>query len=159
MGKASMNRSENGTNATTIFFMFISAGVFAYFGFAGSWAHQYTTTNPPELLTMVVLLKWTLRAGAIAFGVAAVLSMLRSGAGPLLYCVVGLITAVLFVVVGIWEMTNPQGYFSGIPAILLFLFAAWNGFGSWTELQEMFGGRKAPTVGGTLHVPPGPPAT
>lgn len=154
-----MNRSESASNIkSNIFFMIVSAGLFAYFGFAGSWTHQYTNTNPPELVMMVVVLKWTLRAGSIAFGLAAVLSMIGKTAGPLLYCLAGLITAVIFVVVGIWEMTNPQGYFSGVPAIILFLFAAWNGYSSWTELHEMFAERNPPTVGGSMSVPPGPPA-
>jgi hypothetical protein len=132
-----------------VFFMLISAGIFAYFGFGGSWAHQLTNTSPPVLLPMVVVLKWTLRGGAIAFAIATVLSLLGSAIGPLLYAAAGLLTAALFVVVGIWEMTNPQGYYSGVPAILLFIFAAWNGYGSWVGLQGALGRRASsgsPTI-------------
>ena len=130
-----------------IFFMLISAGIFAYFGFGGSWTHQNTVataTQPSQFLVMVAVLKWTLRGGAIAFGVAALLSMMGTIAGPLLYAVAGLLTAILFVVVAIWEWTNPQGYYSGVPAILLLIFAAWNGFGSWTSLKEILASRAAP---------------
>ena len=120
-----------------IMFMLISAAIFAYFGYGFSWAHKYTTTQPPQLLPMVVLLEWTLRGGAIAFGASAVLVLAKSGAADLLYTITGLITAVIFVIVAIWEWTNPQGYYSGVPAILLIIFALWNGFGSLSSLREM----------------------
>jgi hypothetical protein len=131
-----MNRDASSFDVRSqVFFMLLSAGIFAYFGFGGSWAHQYTTTTPPVLLPMVVLLKWTLRMGAVGFALAAAISLAGSIFGPLLYAVVGLVTAILFVVVGVWEVTNAQGYYSGVPAILLFIFAAWNGYGSWVGLQ------------------------
>ena len=72
-----------------VFFMLISGGIFAYFGFGSSWAHQYTNTTPPVLLPMVVLLEWSLKGGAIAFGISAVISLTGSIFGPLLYAVVG----------------------------------------------------------------------
>ena len=126
-----------------VFFMFLSAGIFAYFGFATSWVHQYTNTNPPVLLPMVMVLKWTLRIGAIGMAIAAVLSLIGTVLGPILYAVVGLLSAIAFVVVGVWEMTNSQGYYSGVPAIILFIFAAWNGYNSWIGLQEAMASRKA----------------
>ena len=125
-----------------VFFMLISGGIFAYFGFANSWAHQYTTTTPPVLLPMVVLLEWSLKGGAIAFGVSALISMAGSILGPLLYAVVGLITAIIFAIVAVWEWTNPNGYYSGVPAILLIIFAVWNGFGSYSGLREVIGAWK-----------------
>lgn len=123
------------------FFMFLSAGIFAYFGFGSSWAHEYTTDDPPKLLMMVALLKWTLRCGAIAFGIAATLSAIGSFLGLLIDVVAGLFVAAIFVVVGAWEMTNSQGYFSGVPAIVLFLLAAWNGYGSVVGLREWLASR------------------
>ncbi len=62
--------------------------------------------------------------------------------GPLLYAVVGLITAIIFAIVAVWEWTNPNGYFSGVPAILLIIFAVWNGFGSYSGLREVIGAWK-----------------
>ena len=120
-----------------VFFMLVSAGLFAYFGFGSNWAHQYTNSTPPVLLPIVVLLKWTMKGGAIVFALAAVLSMVGSLVGPLIYSLAGLVTAMIFVAVGVWEMTNSQGYYSGVPAIVLFIFAAWNGYGSWIGLQEV----------------------
>jgi len=125
-----------------VFFMLISGGIFAYFGFGSSWAHQYTTTTPPVLLPMVVLLEWSLKGGAIAFGVSALISMAGSILGPLLYAVVGLITAIIFAIVAVWEWTNPNGYFSGVPAILLIIFAIWNGFGSYSALREILNAQR-----------------
>jgi hypothetical protein len=119
-----------------ILFMLISAGLFAYFGWGVSWVHKYTTTQPPQLLPMVVLLQWTMRGGAIAFGLAALISMLGSSIGSFVYAGAGLATAVIFLIVAIWEWTNPQGYYSGVPAILLLVFAVWNGYGSWSSLRE-----------------------
>lgn len=122
--------------------MLISAGILAYFGFGGSWAHKYTTTQPPQLLTMVAVLEWTLKAGAIAFGLSALLAMIGQRLGSILYAVAGIATAVVFITVAIWEWTNPQGYYSGIPAILLLIFALWNGYGSLSSLRELTGGSR-----------------
>ena len=136
-----MSNGTQGNAKSQVFFMLISGGIFAYFGFATPWAHQYTTTTPPVLLPMVVLLKWSLRSSAVAFGVSALISLTGSMLGPLLYAVVGLITAAIFAVVAIWEWTNPNGYFSGVPAILLIIFAAWNGYGSFSGLREIVASR------------------
>lgn len=136
-----MSDGTRGNAKGQVFFMLISGGIFAYFGFGSSWAHQYTTTTPPVLLPMVVLLKWSLRSSAIAYGVSALISLTGSMLGPLLYAVVGLITAIVFALVAAWEWTNPNGYYSGVPAILLVIFAAWNGYGSFSGLREIFASR------------------
>jgi hypothetical protein len=117
--------------------MLLSAAIFAYFGFASSWAHQYTTTQPPQLLSMVVVLKWTLRGGAIGFASSAIIAMVRPAAGELVYALISIVTAISFVIVAIWEWTNPQGYHSGVPAVLLVIFAAWNGFGAMSGLMSL----------------------
>ena len=121
-------------------YMFISALLFGYFGFFNNWSHQMTTasaTPPNTLIPMVVLLKWTLRVGACCFALSGVLAMIGSMLGPLINCLAGLVTAGVFVIVAIWEWTNPQGYFSGVPPILLVVFALWNGHGSWMGLKEL----------------------
>jgi hypothetical protein len=132
-----MNQQQKIGARTDVFFMVISALLFAWFGFGSSWAHQYTTTQPPQLLLMVVVLKWTLRGGAIAFGLSVILALTGSILGELLYAIAGLATAVLFAIVAIWEWTNPQGYYSGVPAFLLIIFAVWNGYGSWISLRAI----------------------
>src|SRR5689334_290392 len=103
-------------------YMFISAALFGYFGFIGDWSHQMTlpTATPPNtLIPMVVLLKWTLRVGSICFALAGVLSAAGQLIGVSINCLAGMVTSVVFLIVAIWEWTNPQGYFSGVPAILL----------------------------------------
>lgn len=125
-----------------VFFMLLSALLFAYFGFIWSWAHQWTSTQPPQRIPMIAVLMWTLRIGAIAFIVAAALSLARQRLGPFLYAVTGLVTSALFVVVAIWEWTNPNGYYSGVPAILLLVFALLNGYGSINSLRAL---RAAPS--------------
>ncbi|MCP3902147.1 MAG: hypothetical protein GY715_00810 [Planctomycetes bacterium] len=123
------------------FWMLISAGLFAYFGFVMGWAHRYTgpqAPQPGQLIPMVAVLMWTIRGSAIGFGASWLISLTGSTLGPLLYAVVGLVGAVIFVVVAVWEWTNPQGYFSGIPAILLLIFAVWNGAAAVGGLRSAF---------------------
>lgn len=131
-----------------IFFMLISAGLFAYFGFGSSWAHQYTasTATPPnQWLPMVAVLEWSLKGGAVAFGLAAAISMAGSMFGPLLYAVTGIISSLAFIAVAIWQWTNSQGYYSGMSPILLVLFAAWNGFGSFSSMRDILAARQGAT--------------
>jgi hypothetical protein len=121
-------------------FMLVAAGVFAYFGFGSSWAHQFTNPAPPaqpQWLPMVAVLEWTLKGGAIAFGAAAALTMMRVRLGAVLYAGAGVLTAVLFIAIAIWHWTNPNGYYCGVPPILLVIFAAWNGYGSIAALLAM----------------------
>jgi hypothetical protein len=117
--------------------MLISAAIFAYFGWR-SWAHQYNiATTPATIIPMVVVLKWTLRGGAIAFVIAALLTWGRSMLGMLVYALAGLVTSILFVIVAIWDWNNSQ-FVSGVPPILLLILALWNGYGSWLGLREVF---------------------
>ncbi|MHC5113398.1 MAG: hypothetical protein ACYTGP_03090 [Planctomycetota bacterium] len=138
-----MSHAEAAEARSQSFWMLISAGIFAYFGFATAWP-QLTTTNPPETIAMVVLLKWTIRVSACAFAGAWLLSLLGTMLGPILYAAAGLVGAVIFVIVAIWEWTNPQGYYSGVPAILLLIFAVWNGVASIGGLVSAF--RRAPAA-------------
>lgn len=124
------------------FIMFLSAAIFGYFGFGSTWAHKMTTDDPPELLIMVAVLEWTLKASSILFVLAALITMARAFAGNLLYTIVGLLSSLAFVAVAIWDFSTP--YMSGIPPVLLLIFAAWNGYGSWTGLQAMLTMRVTP---------------
>ena len=136
-----MTEQSSSEIRSQVLFILISAGLFAWFGFRTSWAHQYTNTQPPELVTMVVVLKWTLRVGAIAFGLSAILSMAGLRAGPAIYALAGVVTAALFLIVAIWDWSSP--YYCGIPVVLLVIFAVWNGFSSWTGLRAALGERSA----------------
>jgi len=114
--------------------MLIAAALFGYFGFGISWVHRYTTDSPPQLLIMVAVLMWTLRAGCVAFALSAVLAMAGSISGLLLYAVVGLLTSIAMLAVAVWDYTTPQ-YFSGVSPFLLLIFAAWNGYSSIEQLR------------------------
>jgi len=121
------------------FMMFISAAIFGYFGFGSSWVHKMTTDDPPQLLIMVAVLEWTLKASAVAFLLAGLITTKRALEGNLLYSAIGVAGSVLFVAVAIWDFTSV--YFSGISPILLLIFAAWNGYGAWTGLQGAMAAR------------------
>jgi hypothetical protein len=128
---------------SNIFFMLVSAAVFGYFGFGMSWVHQYTNTTPPVWIPMIAVLMWTLRCGTIAFVASAIISMGKPWIGSLLYAAAGLATAAVFAVVAVWEWTNAQGYFSGVPPFLLILFALWNGYGSWMGIKELMAAKRS----------------
>ena len=119
--------------------MFLSAAIFGFFGFMMAFPEIASTTG--KLIPMVVTLKWTLRAAAVAFLLSAVLSMANPRAGDILYAGVSLISAGLFAVVAVWDIMTPQ-YVSGVHWFLLLVFAAWNGFGSYSSLREILSARR-----------------
>lgn len=127
-----MTNASSATQARTqVFFMLLSAGIFAYFGFATTWI--YTGVNG-QFLLFVVLLDWTLKITAIAFGVSALLTLVQPFAGNLVYSVSGLLSAAMFAIVAVLDILDQQH--TAMSPVLLFIFAAWNGYGSWTGLQE-----------------------
>ena len=126
--------------------MLLSAAIFGYFGFAITWIHHSTTG---QFLLFVALLDWTLKGSAIGFGMAAVLTFVKPPLGNLLYGVIGLLGAVLFVVVAGMDYVDKQH--TALHPVLLLIFAAWNGYGSWTGLKAVLAER-------ARHVPFEPPA-
>ena len=115
--------------------MLLSAAIFGYFGFAMGWVHTSATTG--QVVPFVPLLEWTLKGTAIVFLLSAVLTFWRPRAGNLLYAASGLLSAALFVVVAIMDWMDPQH--SAFSPVILLLFAAWNGFGSWGALRDLRG--------------------
>ena len=113
--------------------MLFSAALFGYFGFMLSFPE--TDLNTGKLIPLVVTLKWTLRGAAIVFLTSALLVMVRHGAGELLYALGGLAAAGIFLVIALWDLNST--YYSGVHPFLLFVFAAWNGYGSWTSLRTI----------------------
>lgn len=113
--------------------MFLSATIFGYFGFMMIFYEVDAETG--NLIPLVVTLKWTLRVSAIAFLICAIVSVAVPFAGSLLYAVVGLCAAFLFAIVGVWDLNS--AYDTGIHPFLLFVFAAWNGFSSYSSLREL----------------------
>lgn len=133
MGETAESR---GDRQVDLFFMLINAGILAYFGWSSNWGHRYTIDNPPQLIVMIAVLMWTVRIGAIVFGLAFILSLLKLPAGRLVNLVGGAAVSVIFGVVGIWDFMSP--YFSGVPPILLIVLAVWNGYVTIVEIRALF---------------------
>jgi hypothetical protein len=128
--------------------MLLSAAIFAYFGFSTTWLHHSVSTG--QFLLFVAILDYTLKATAIAFGVAAAVSITVSPvAGNLIYGVSGLISAILFVVVAILDWLDPQH--TAMSPVLLLIFAAWNGYSSTIGLMSVLSSRQG------VHQAPGHP--
>ena len=119
--------------------MLFSAAIFGYFGFfVLDWSTPGVDGQP---VLFRLLLGWTLRGSAIGFAVAAALTLARPWAGRLLYAVIGLLGAVLLVTVAVMDYRDTQHGMFRFSPILLPLFAAWNGYGSWTGLRALLGPR------------------
>jgi hypothetical protein len=127
--------------------MLLSALIFGYFGFFYIWS---TRGADGEFILFPALLGWTLKISAVLFLLAAGLTMIHRGAGNLVYALTGVTGAGMFVVVAVMD-TADTGHtiFSPTPwlsPLILLLFAAWNGYGSWFALRDVLAGRAAPTV-------------
>ncbi len=115
---------------TGIGIMLLSALIFGYFGFSTAFVHHSSITG--KLLIYVPILEWTLKGVTIAFVLSAVITLINPLLGNLLYSIVGLLTAVLFIIVAIMDIADTQHMV--MSPIVLILFAAWNGFGSWAGI-------------------------
>jgi hypothetical protein len=125
------------------FIMFISAALFGYFVF---FMGLTSTTAAGQVVFFFALLVWTLKVGAIGFLLSALLTFGSPLAGNLLYSVVGLLTAAALIVVGVMDIADTQNA-AALPPALAFLFAAWNGYGSWYGLKAVFSIMRAPRAG------------
>jgi hypothetical protein len=139
-GLISMSSSaSNSSSLSGPFVMFLSAAIFAYFGFYQSFS---PINSAGAVVPMWAILLWTLRIGAIAFAVSGVLTILTPLAGNALYALASLLTAIGLLTVGVMDLADAQ-YGAPIPPLLAFIFAAWNGYGAWTSLGEIMGARRA----------------
>jgi hypothetical protein len=126
--------------------MLISAAIFGYF----AWSVLPTGPNG-QVVPLFALLDWTLTVSAIAFAASGLVAFARPRLGNLLFGVVGLIGAGLFVVIAVMDLANASLAVAVHPVLLL-VFAAWNGYGSWSGLQALRAmGRAAP---GRDNAPP-----
>ncbi len=112
--------------------MLVSAALFGYFGFATSWNHHGITG---QFLLFVALLDWTLKLSAIGFLVAAVLTLMAPMLANLIYGLVGLAGAILFIVIAVMGYLDKQH--TAMHPLLLVIFAAWNGYASFAGLREV----------------------
>lgn len=122
------------------FMVFISAAIFGYFGFLYpvNWS---TPGVDGQVVLFRVTLGWTLKVSAVAFGITGIVVIVNAMIGNLLYSIIGLISAVLFLLIAMMDLADQQhGIFVGAPFILI-LFAAWNGYGSFAGLCTVFTSR------------------
>ena len=117
-------------------YMLISAALFGYFGFAYNWD---STGTDGQFLPFVVIIEWSLKGGAIGFALAAILSFIASRPAEFLYAAVGIITAIGFVIGGSLDLADNQH--TVMQPIILFIFAAWNGYSSVMSLKHLLQSR------------------
>ena len=132
------NSHRDGTSAgiTSPIIMFISAALFGYFGF---FYYSWNTSGiDGQFLLFVAIEAWTLKGCAIGFALAGVLSFVATRPAEFLYAFVGILSAIGFVTAGILDLADNQH--TAMQPFLLFLFAAWNGFGSLTSLRSLLRG-------------------
>ena len=134
-----MNQMKNHPALAGPGMMILSAVIFGYFGFTSSW-NYYSITNG-QFLLYVAILDWTLKGAGVGFATAAIVTFAHHLLGNIIYSVVGLITAVLFLIVAVWDQIDTQNssfYLPYLPGpVVLFLFAAWNGYGSWFGMRAV----------------------
>jgi hypothetical protein len=121
--------------------MLLSAALFGYFGFGITWL---TTGNGGQFLFYVALMEWTLKISSIGFLVAALITFGKPLIGNLLYSIVGLLGAIAFAIVLALDLLDPQHM--TVTPILLIIFVAWNGYGSWMGLKEVLAARRSSSV-------------
>ncbi|MHC4219923.1 MAG: hypothetical protein ACYSU7_15885 [Planctomycetota bacterium] len=121
--------------------MLLSALIFGYFGL-----NMSETAVDGEWVLFFALLTWTLRISAGLFILSAVLTFVVPVFGNLLYALAGVVGAGLFLVVAVMDIADDK-YDASVPWVLLLVFAAWNGYGSWLALRAVLAGRAASTAG------------
>ncbi len=120
----------------------LSAAMFGFFGFfCLDWNKPFPDG---QVVLFMVLLGWTLKVSAVVFGVAGILAFVSPIAGNLLYALAGVGSAGLFVVVAVMDLTDATHMIMPYAPGVLILFAAWNGFGSWSALRSIIGSREQP---------------
>ncbi|MHC4128732.1 MAG: hypothetical protein ACYSWT_18300 [Planctomycetota bacterium] len=125
--------------------MILSALIFGYFGFL---TYEWSTRGPDgEFILFPALLGWTLKISAILFLAAAGLTFVKAVAGNLLYALTGVVGAGMFVVVAVMDTADQGHTIMPYAPVVLLLFAAWNGYGSWFALRSVLAGRAGATAG------------
>ena len=128
-----MNQTRHSGLLAGPFIMFISAAIFGYFGF---FMGLTSTTAGGNFIFFFALLVWTLKIGAVGFLLSALLTFGTPLVGNLVYSVIGLLTAAGLIIVGVMDIADSRNA-AALPPVLAFLFAAWNGWGSWSGLRAV----------------------
>ena len=117
--------------------MILSAAIFGFFGF---FYIQWNPVSPinNNYLWFVAMCEWTLKISAVAFAAAAGLTVVNKVAGNVVYSVVGLASAAMFVLIAVLDLMDSQHTIAAYAPFVLLLFAAWNGYGSFSSLRELW---------------------
>lgn len=133
---------RHASGSTGLVWMLLGAALFGYFGFAPGIIWPNTIGGEPNWISIILM--WTVRATAVGFTASAALTFVHRFLANLLYSSVGLISAVMFGIVLIWHYTTDAH--APISPVLLLIFAALNGYGSWIELREILATRQSTDV-------------
>ena len=126
--------------------MLFSAAIFGFFGiFYIDWN---AVGVDGQVVLFRVLLGWVLKISAGMFLLAGVIAFARPVIGNLLYALTGVASAGLFVVVAVMDVTDTRHGFMPYGPVVLMLFAAWNGYGSWSALRSILRSRDTEAVPG-----------
>jgi len=131
--------------------MLLSAAIFGYFGF---YVGPTSYNALGQFILFFAMLQWTLKATTIGFVIAAVLTFAAPIAGNLIFSLVGVISALFFVAIAVLDVMDQQNA-AAAPPVLLILFAAWNGYGSWSGLKMVLTLREAAARRETMEPPAG----
>ena len=131
-------RQQNGAGIAGSGIMFLSALIFGAVWYLTSW-NYYSVING-QFLFFVALLDWTIKGTTVAFVLAGLLTLAAPFSGNMLYAIAGLLSAICFTVVGVLDILDPQH--TAMHPLILFVFAAWNGYGAWSALQELLAERR-----------------
>jgi len=123
--------------------MLLSAAIFGFVGFFRDWSAPFPDG---KVILFMVLLGWTLRISACVFLLSGILALVRPVMGNLLYALAGIGSAGLFVVVAVMDVTDTDHMIMPYGEVVLLLFAAWHGFGSWSALRSILVSREHTVV-------------
>lgn len=114
--------------------MFFSAAIFAFFGF------RLGQGSLPVALYLLII--WSLRGGAVLFGLSGILALARVRMADVLYAVAGAVTGVLFIIAGVWLLLVAG--IGNATGIILLLFGLWNSYSALRSLGLT--GARSPTA-------------
>ena len=96
-----------------------------------------THTSPAgTFILFYALLDWTLKGTACGFILGGLLTFIRPVSGNLIYGITGLLSAIFFVLIAGMDIMDKQNA-AAAPPLLLLIFAAWNGYGSWFGIKAV----------------------
>ena len=118
--------------------MIFGALLFGYFGFLLGLTPN---NSAGHFVWLFAVFLWTLRVVAIGNALSAMVTFASPLPGNVLYGLVGVLSAVAFVILAVWDILDKTYMLYGMPFLpawmMLLLFAAWNGYGSWVGLQAV----------------------